>query len=232
MVVIEKIKDMELLKAYYLKNHMNELFSKKRIDDLELFKVNRLEYICFQEEDMTYLWFLVEGRAKVIKTLANGKTLLLSFYEGFGVIGDVELVQEASVNCTVQALTTCYVLALPAQKARMLLKEDVKLLNFICRALAEKLENISNSSSINLLYPLENRLASYINMVAGESEYNIGRRCFNENLTQLAEALGTSYRHLLRTLNGLCQLGVLGKEKEGYIIMEEDKLEKLGNSLY
>lgn len=223
---------MQLLKAYYLKNHMDEILTKKLMDDLELFRVNRLEYICFQEQEMTYLWFLVEGRAKVIKTLANGKTLLLSFYEGFGIIGDVELVQETPINCTVQALTTCYVVGLSVQKAKMLLKEDVKLLNFICRKLAGKLENISTSSSINLLYPLENRLASYINMVAGESEHDVGKRCFNENLTQLAEVLGVSYRHLLRTLNRLCQLGILDKEKEGYIIIKEDRLEELGESLY
>jgi len=211
---------------------MQEIFDFDVLNELKLMKASKSEYICYQEEEMRNLLFLVEGRAKVEKILANGKTMLLSFYESFGVMGDIELVHDGPVNCTIQALTTCYVLALPVEKARLYLQKDVKLLNYLCRALANKLESISNNSSINLLYPLENRLASYINMVADEPEEMGGKRIFCENLTHLAELLGTSYRHLLRTLNSLCQMNIMHKEKNGYVIIDENELEKLAKAIY
>ena len=211
---------------------MNKLFTTDIFKEFQLIKVNRLEYICMQEEAMEYLWFLVEGNAKVVKVLENGKNLLLSFYEPFSVIGDVELIQAKHASCTVQALSTCYLLALPIDKFRAALQKDIKLMNFICNALAQKLDHISNNSSINLLYPLENRLASYINMVAMEQEGSQGKRVFHENLTQLADLLGTSYRHLLRILNRLCQSNILIRQKEGYMIIDEIELAQLAEGLY
>lgn len=208
------------------------MFTTDLLKEFELIKVGRLEYICLQEEEMQYLWFLVDGSAKVVKVLENGKNLLLSFYEPLSVIGDLELIKAKRASCTVQALSTCYLLALPIDKFRTALQKDIKLMNFVCNALADKLDYISNNSSINLLYPLENRLATYINMVAMEQDGLDGRRCFNENLTQLAELLGTSYRHLLRTLNRLCQSEILNRTKEGYIIFDEQELSDLAEGLY
>lgn len=231
-VSMEKINNLKQVKKYYLKYEMNQLFTTDLFKEFELIKVNRLEYICLQEEPLEYLWFLVEGSAKVVKVLENGKNLLLSFYEPFSIIGDVELIQAKHTSCTVQALSTCYLLALPIDKFRAALQKDIKLMNFVCQGLAQKLDHISNNSSINLLYPLENRLASYINMVAVEQESSKGKRLFNENLTQLADLLGTSYRHLLRTLNRLCQVHILSREKKGYMIVNEGELSQLAEGLY
>ena len=97
--------------------------------------------------------------------------------------------------------------------------------------LAKKLDYLCINSSTNLLYPLEKRLASYINTVAIFMESPDGDEYlwFNENLTYLAELLGTSYRHLLRTLNDLCTQGVIHKEKEGYRVVDKVHLSKIGD---
>lgn len=52
---------------------------------------------------------------------------------------------------------------------------------------------------------------------------------FNENLTHLSELLGTSYRHLLRTLNDLCKQGVINKEEEGYRVADKERLNQIGD---
>ncbi|MBE6022175.1 MAG: cyclic nucleotide-binding domain-containing protein [Cellulosilyticum sp.] len=229
---MERIDDLGRVESYYLKYEMSQLFDSDLLQAFELIKVNRLDYICTQEEPLEYVCFLVEGRAKVVKALANGKTLLLSFYEPFEVIGDVEIIKAMPAVCTVQALEQCYLLALPIDKVRAVLKKDIKFLNFICNVLSKKIDYISHSSSINLLYPLENRLANYIDKTSTLVNDDRGGRCFSENLTQLAELLGISYRHLLRTLNGLCQAEILERRKEGYRITNEEQLRKLAEALY
>jgi hypothetical protein len=55
---------------------------------------------------------------------------------------------------------------------------------------------------------------------------------FEESKTVLSEILGTSYRHLLRTLDSLCAKGVLGKEGKGYSILDEDALTSIGEDYY
>jgi len=98
------------------------------------------------------------------------------------------------------------------------------------RKLAEKLAAVSMNSSINLLYPLENRLASYINesLIYGDDLYID----FDENLNNIAELLGSSYRHLLRTFNTLCKKGVLTKDDGKYKIINKALLKDLAGDLY
>jgi len=84
------------------------------------------------------------------------------------------------------------------------------------------------NSSINLLYPLENRLASYINEFLTNDEDSNIYIDFDENLVNIAELLGSSYRHLLRTLNTLSKKGVLEKEDGKYKVL----LEELAGDLY
>lgn len=84
------------------------------------------------------------------------------------------------------------------------------------------------NSSINLLYPLENRLASYI-LATGERVNNNEERIikFNENLTEIGELLGTSYRHLLRTLNNLSCKGAIRKKSNYFQVLDEKILKSL-----
>ena len=51
-------------------------------------------------------------------------------------------------------------------------------------------------------------------------------QAFNQflNLTNVAEQLGVSYRHLLRTLKSLCEAGLLEKRSVGYWILDEQEL--------
>ena len=119
------------------------------------------------------------------------------------------------------------------EKARLELTKDRKFLKFTCESLAEKLAAISMNSSINLLYPLENRLSSYINesLIYEKNEENLYID-FDENLINIAEMLGSSYRHLLRTFNTLCKKGVLEREGGKYKIINKALLKDLAGDLY
>ena len=164
--------------------------------------------------------------------MTNGRSLLLAFYNSIRVIGDIEIVKNQSATSTIQALSTCYCLAIPMKKARLELTNDRKFLKFTCESLAEKLAAVSMNSSINLLYPLENRLASYINEFLTNDEDSNIYIDFDENLVNIAELLGSSYRHLLRTLNTLSKKGVLEKEDGKYKVINKVLLEELAGDLY
>lgn len=114
---------------------------------------------------------------------------------------------------------------------RTQLIKDCKFLINICDYLSEKLTSGSNNSSINLLYPLENRLASYI-VAFTNVDTNNKKFTFEENYSEIAELLGTSYRHLNRTLSKFCSDKILKRHKKEFIIEDLDKLLYLAGDLY
>ncbi|MGL4911714.1 MAG: cyclic nucleotide-binding domain-containing protein [Romboutsia sp.] len=231
---LNKIEDLYAIKDYYNKFNMNNIFEKDMTGHIKLLKFEKSEYLCREGDILEYFLFLIEGKAKAFKTLPNGRALLFSFYKPSQVIGDLEIAKNQVATGTLEALSTCYCLGINMEYARTELTNDNKFLNFICKSLANKLEGISINSSKNLLYPLESRLASYINelRLLKDNECIDEYIDFQENLNNVAELLGSSYRHLLRTFNTLCKKGVLEKDDKGYKIVNVDLLEEMAEDLY
>lgn len=228
-----RINDLKVKDKYISKHGINNIFTEDMSPFIELFFFKKDEHICREDEKLDYLFFLVKGKAKVYTTLSNGKSLLLCFYNDFKLLGDVEIINLENASSNVQVIEDTYCLAISLKNVRSHLIDDAKFLRFICNSLGGKLNRCSKNSSINLLYPLENRLASYI-VATGERVDNNEKRIikFNENLTEISELLGTSYRHLLRTLNNLSYKGIITKKSNYFEVLDENTLKKLAIDLY
>ncbi|MGG4489190.1 cyclic nucleotide-binding domain-containing protein [Metabacillus idriensis] len=225
---MKKIIDQPLFEAYMSKNNIAGYFSSDMNEWMDLYLFSKNEYLCREGADMDYLYFFVDGRAKVFTTLSNGKSLLLSFYEGFKVLGDVELFQIRGAASSVQAIDDTYCIGIYLPPVREKLLRDSLFLTFMGFSLSDKLNKLSKNSSINLYYPLEHRLSSYILATGVKND----RIVFKENLTYLSEMLGSSYRHLLRTLDMLCKRGTIRKRENAYEVMNESELRSLAGDIY
>jgi CRP-like cAMP-binding protein len=226
-----KIQNNKEIEEYIKRYEMEKLFTDNMKEEMNLYLFNKNEYICREEEKLEYMYFLVRGKAKVSKHLENGKSLLISFYIPLTIIGDVEFIRNNSTDCSVQAIEDTYCIGINFDIVRRVLMKDCKFLLNICEYLSNKLTSNSNNSSINLLYPLENRLASYILAFINIDEHN-NKFSFKESYSEISELLGTSYRHLNRTLNKFCLQEILIKTNEGYMIKDFEKLLNLAGDLY
>jgi len=235
-----KVSNLNKMNGYIEKYNIDNMFSMdmKPFMELVLFKKN--EYICRENEYIKYFFLFVEGKAKVYITLSNGKSLLICFDKEFQTVGEMEVINSEAAATNIQVLQDTYCIAIPMEQARAHLLEDTKFLRFIGDSLGKKLDRNLKNSSINLLYPLEKRLASYI-LATGEEIYDVGESLgesgkrtirFRENLTEISEMLGTSYRHLLRTLNNLCSKGILMKKDNYFEVINQEFLRKLAADLY
>jgi len=231
-ITLIKIKNNKQIEEYIKAYKMENLFSDNMKNYMDLYMFDKNEYICKEEEQLENMYFLVEGKAKVSKHLENGKSLLLSFYTPLTIIGDVEFIRDNTTDCSVQAIEETYCIAISFNVVRSLLVKDCKFLLNICEYLSNKLTSNSNNSSINLLYPLENRLASYIVAFVDMDNSDMNKFEFKESYSEISELLGTSYRHLSRTLNKFCLQGILKKSNIGYIIEDFEKLLCLAGDLY
>lgn len=220
----------EGLKNYYIEKHrIKEIFSKNTAPKMRLVEFKKNDLIYRDGENIDEIYFFVSGKAKVYITLKNGKSLLIGFYDRFKILGDLELTTDSPASTNVQVLEDSLCIGISFNEIQKNFMDDSVFLRYICNSLSEKLRQSSNNSTINLLYPLEDRLASYIIMASKRTNDSLE---FSGNLMEVSELLGTSYRHLLRTFEKFSKEKILEKRKGSFFILDEDKLRSLSADLY
>ncbi|MCK5129810.1 MAG: cyclic nucleotide-binding domain-containing protein [Clostridiales bacterium] len=188
--------------------------------DIYIQRYERGEFIYYQGNTFDHLFFFLEGKAKVFYTSENGKTLLIAFYTTKGIIGEAELMSDRDTAALgIQAITEVICIAIPMVTHKEYLKNNLDFMNCVGKELSDKLFVSTSSATFNVLHTLKTRLLAYIAMTHQDGY-------FNEKLTDLSEILGTSYRHLHRTLVDLCNQGLLGKRSKGYQIIDVSAFNK------
>jgi CRP-like cAMP-binding protein len=228
-----RIDDQQRLEKLMETYGVVEMFGQDMTPEISLYHFKRNEFICREGEEIEQLYIFLYGKAKVTSNLSSGKSLLLDFYRDTMLLGELEFLKEKDAASSVQAIEDCYCLGIPMSIAREKLLSDSKFLLYVARSLGQKLERIAKNSSINLLYPLQNRLASYIMATGKRIDTEAGvKLMFKTNLSQTADLLGTSYRHLLRTMEEFRASGLLVKQGRTYVVGDISALERLAGDLY
>lgn len=194
-------------------------------DGLIIRNYKKGEFLCEQGYPMDSLILITDGRIKVCSLASNGKTLLFCYNDPGTVLGEVELMTHALASSSVCAVTDVKGIVISFEQYGDYLLSNLTFMNRICLILSEIVAQNSINGASNILYPFESRLCAYIAMT-NENGY------FNEKLTELAEFLGTSYRHLLRTLDNLCKKNVIEKAPQGYVVKDDLKLRTIGIKYY
>ncbi len=183
------------------------------------------ENIARQGECLRGIDIVISGKAKITRSTPDGKHLLLSHCLSSGMVGDLELMTDHFVaSSTVQALTKVRSIALPYAHNAETLKQNAPFLLHIGSELAKKLLQTSQLSTFTALYTLENRLCMHL--ITHEKN-----GVFREKLTETAEQIGCSYRHLHRCLHKLCQDEVIIKGKRGFVLQNQAELHRLAGEM-
>ena len=200
-VIFMLFNDPELLKYYIQTWNVQDLFSTPVLGELRLHRFRRGDFIYLEGEPLR-------------------ERYLVEFSSAFDVLGEVELVEARGTTIAVQAMRECDCLGLSMAACREQLLRDYTFLAFIARRLGERLGSISNHQSLNASYSVEVRLARYIHFTRRGD-------MFEERLTEAAEYLGVSYRHLQRIIARFCDEGILERTRGGYRLLKGDYLEDL-----
>jgi CRP-like cAMP-binding protein len=99
---------------------------------------------------------------------------------------------------------------------------------YLCGRLGAKLSDRIIAESINLRYPVENRLAGYL---LGSTDGG-GRIPGTDDLGELADFLGSSYRQLARVVRRFRTMGILDRTRGRIRVLDTAKLRPLARDLY
>ena len=212
-------------RQHYLEEHsIAHLFSFPIEEFLEVHEYQRDEWIIQEGTRPHFLFYVMEGKAKIYVTHQNGKVSLLNFINANEYIGEMELLNDVYYTKGIQASTKTICFALPIHHYRAQLLEDAKFLRELTKFLSVKATLMAARYSQSLAFSLENRLADFILETADEGVYK-------EKHVTVCDYLGVSYRHLLHVLTQFCDKGYLQKEGRNYQIKQYDSLYDLAQVL-
>ncbi|OAB39543.1 Crp/Fnr family transcriptional regulator [Paenibacillus glacialis] len=231
---MKEIKDREQLTDYLHAHQIESVFNEQLIPYLSLYNFEQGERICSQGEHAEILYVLVKGRVKIYTTSAGGKTLILSFKKPLEVIGDIEYVQGINIMNTVEAVSSVCMIGIHHRWLNKYGSDHAPLLQFLLKIITRKFLLKNNSLSFNLMHPVEMRLASYLMSVSFEdSDSQLKGQQSTVSIKDVANFIGTSYRHLNRVILQFCTDGLIERNKGFILVKDREGLSRIsGPNIY
>jgi CRP-like cAMP-binding protein len=221
--------ETKMIEDYAKLYDLGRILSPQLIAALERRTYARGERFISSGDTVDGLYFFVDGRAKVYSQMENGSSLLVRFYSPFDILGDVELFSRDTFILNADALEGAVCLFLGKREILRAPERNGALLQELCGRLGRKLAEFNASAAINLRYPVTNRLASYLLAVECAHEC---RDLGTDDLGELADLLGSSYRQLSRVLRRFKDEGILAEERGKLKVIDRPQLEKLARDTY
>lgn len=225
---MKRVFDSKLLSCYIKKYNIESILDDEILKHAQLHFYESEEYILESGEILEYYYLLVDGKIKIYYPFENGKSMTLKFYNDFNTIGDLELLKDIPILCNIDAVEDTFLIAIPSTILREKYFDNVKLLHHLVDSLSEKLYGTINNSSYNFVYPLINRVASYLVEHITDKNYII----LNSSYLDIAQFLGTTYRHLNRTLKEMESKSIIKCSDRKIYILDINKLRELSKNIY
>lgn len=219
-----KVKDPRKRERYIKKYPVQPYFSVDMEPYLELHTFQKGEFLCEERKTPDHLYFILEGKVKLSLIHQDGNVTLAQYYEAGDILGELELLGMREASQTIEAVGTVTCLALPFEQCKDIMLQDTKFLQNLCRMIAGKMQRSVNKLVGIQTYPLENRLAAYL--LQKESEVGQGQ-WMHVKLTDLAQYLGASYRHLSRIIKDFDDAKWIEKERTRMRVLEREVLYQL-----
>lgn len=211
------------MEQYIEKFELNKVLPEKMLEQMTLMKFSKGDHIFTQGEQPTYMHFLIEGRLKIFASSDEGRKLVVAFTQPFGMFGDIEFVQQRPYLHTGEAVTDGKLLIIPMSIINEYGRTHFPFINYLLETITRKFYDNSYAQSFNMLYSVDVRFASYLLSSTTEHENDVSLL----NIRDVADSIGTSYRHLNRIIGQLCEEGYIERSRKTIRILNRPQLYKL-----
>jgi CRP-like cAMP-binding protein len=148
-----------------------------------------------QDDKPHHVYFVKQGIAKCYITEDNGKDYILEFFGEGEIIGELEMLRNASILSTVEAVTALEVYRTDSATFTDTLENNKTFNRIILKELATRVSQLAIRVSYQQLYPVEYALLKVLSLFASQ-EISLSKQ-------DLADYLAISVRSLNRTLKQL-----------------------------
>lgn len=220
---MKRITQKDRIAGFYQRFPLTDFFSFDITPWVSVVMFEGDETIMSEGVPPVYLYYLIDGRAKLYLTHDNGRISLINFLSAPCLLGEMELIGAQSAANGITAVTPCTCYAIRISEYKAMLMNDVRFMRSLCLFLGRKAIGNTSNYAQNQSYPLRVRLAGFILLTSNNGYYR-------EKHTEISEYLGVTYRHLLYVLSVFVKKGFLEKTEKGYRIQSPEALWKIAHS--
>ncbi|MBQ0140710.1 MAG: cyclic nucleotide-binding domain-containing protein [Kurthia sp.] len=225
------IDDPQILQQYIHLHRFDKIFDIEKVP-FKIFELYEGEILMNEGEKLKELYYLVAGRVKVTSSVQTGKFLLLRFNHPLTTLGDLELVRDVPVQSQVTAVIDSVIISIPVDYIKQHEMMNPLFLQQILKHLSYKLQTSTTASRVNLLESVERRFASFLlSTVSSEPDNNFGQELQTMKISEIADLLGTSHRHLNRVVKKLTEEEIIKREKNHLIILDDERLSEMSQGI-
>lgn len=215
--------------AEYLHHYqLSDLFPDHVREEMIVATYSSSERLFSQGDEADTLYLLIKGKLKISMLSPEGKRLILAFKTPFDIVGDVEYVRDCPFINTVEAVTDIVVIGISYDALRRNMADNAAWLQFLLQTITKKFETKTRAMNFNLLYTVDVRIASYLLSMTPTQQM-----LQSTSLIDMADLIGTSYRHLNRVLQQFEQAGWIMKKRGKITLLDRSALlEQAGQNIY
>ena len=231
---MNKLERERCILKYLNKYDLCKIFSNIDLNDINLIRMQKGQLVCSKGDEINHMYFLVEGKEKIYTITPDDKRLILRFQKSLGVIGDIEYIQGTLVLHTIEASTECLLLKIPFKIIGTVMGNDPRFLSFLLNVVTRRFRAKTDAATLNLLYPVEVRLASFLLSTTTDGERpEYHEEAVGSSLKDIADMIGTSYRHLNRVIKDLCTDDIISRSNGKLYVKDLNRLKKIAkNNIY
>jgi len=193
-------------------------------------RFNKNQVIFHEEETGNYMYIVLSGKVKVMKSTNAGRESLLAIHQPGDFFGEMSLLDGRTSPATVSAMEDCKIVSISPQDFTSHLMTNQKVMHQIIRVLCARLRQVWSQIHVLSHSSADARIRAGILQLSSRHGLPDTRGVLiNLKIThqELAEMVGTSRETVSRTIAHLRRLGILKVDQRRLILLDPKALASL-----
>lgn len=222
----EGMEGLDQIVEEFRKDHPNQkLISEER----EVVSYVKKQEIFSQGKHPHYLFYLVSGRVKIVKSNEDGKDLIIGLIGPGEFFGFQALIEDTAYDCSSEVLENAEVMLIPRKDFEVLLHHDTQVALEFIKLLSRHVIEQQNHL-INMAYSsLRKRVANALVQLQEKYQEGDGIFVLQMNRESLANLVGTATESLIRTLSDFKHEKLIDIQNNRIMVLQPEKLRHLMN---
>jgi CRP/FNR family transcriptional regulator, cyclic AMP receptor protein len=181
----------------------------------------------FHEGDRSDACYIVrEGRLRVTREHSDGRAIALATLDAGDIFGELAMLDRGERSASVETLTDCELLALPASDFRRVVGEHGDIAEKLIIALTRRVREMNERIARQSFQTVPSRVAGVLAQLVAEETIPPGRDGITVQMTQadLAQLAGTSRESVSRFLATLERADVVRVGRGRVTVLEPGRL--------
>ncbi len=193
------------------------------------------EYVFFEGNDPVQLWFVEQGRIKLLKHSDTGKDVIVTVVSAGTFLGEAALRKGEAYSVTAQAVEPTVMLLFPEETYQHLLQRYPDLSVLIISGLEQRLEEAYETLRSMAVERVERRIARLLLRLAA----TIGKQTEDKHIMidmpltrqEIAEMTGTTVESAIRVMSKLRKQGIIASGNGRILLNEPHALVTIADEL-